>query len=289
MSRSLTDIYDALAAEKAAQSELAALQPNMDTAQGLLTDLTTPSRVARWRLMLWVVAVGTWVLEQLWDRFRAEVEELAQRSAVGTRRWYVDQARAFQFGYELELVNGVFRYAEDDAAARIVARAAVVEQSGIVLLKVAREVSGALAPLSVPQLIAFAAYINQIKMAGTQVNLLSLNPDLLKVQFTVYYDPLVLTATGALITAPSVRPVEVAIREYIAALPFNGELRLTNLVDAVQRAQGVVDPRLTSAEARSGLASYQPVVDAYVAVAGHMVIDPLNDLPANITYVPYVA
>lgn len=290
MARTLTDIYDAIALEKSEQAELEALQPDIDTAQDLLADLTTTSRVARWRLMLWVVAVAIWVHENLWDRFRAEVDDLAQRSAVGTRRWYVEQALAFQFGYDLvEGDDGVFRYEVDDPASRIIRSAAVKDQSGTVLLKVAREVSGELQALSAPQLIAFAAYIAQIKMAGTIINLVSAAPDLIKVQFRVYYDPLVMSQTGTLIAEPSVKPVEVAIRSYLKALPFNGVLRLTDLVDAVQAAQGVEDPVLLSAEAKYGALPYAPIVDQYEANAGHMIVDPLNDLAANITYVPYVA
>jgi hypothetical protein len=290
MSRTLTDIYNALATEKAAQPELEALVPELDNAQQLLSDLNTPSRVARWRLMLWVVAVAIWVHERLWDIFKAEVDALAARSSVGTRRWYQEQALAFQFGYDLvEGEDGVFRYEEDVPESRIVVRAAVAEQSGTVLLKVARMNAGALAPLTAPQLIAFAAYLAQVKMAGTIINLLSAAPDLLKVQFVVYYNPLVLSGLGELITDDAVKPVEVAINDYIKALPFNGELRLTALVDAVQRAVGVEDPRLISAEAKYGFLPYAAINTTYTANAGHMIIDPANPLSANITYLPYVA
>jgi hypothetical protein len=288
--RTLTAIYDAIALEKAAQAELDALAPDIDNAQQLLADLNTPSRVARWRLMLWVVAVAIWVHEQLWELFRAEVEDLAARSSVGTRRWYVDQALSFQYGFDLvEGDDGVFRYETDEPAARIIARAAVKDQTGIVLMKVAKLDAGALVPLSNPERIAFAAYMVQVKMAGSILNILTAVPDLLKVNMTVYYDPLVMNGSGQLILDTAVKPVEDAIRGYLAALPFNGMYRNTSLVDAVQAAEGVENPVLTLVQAKYGLLPYETITVEYEASAGHMIIDPANDLPATITYLPYVA
>jgi hypothetical protein len=290
MSRTLTAIYDAIALEKAAQAELDALAPDVDNAQQLLADLNTPSRVARWRLMLWVVAVAIWVHEQLWELFRAEVEDLAARSSVGTRRWYVDQARAFQYGFDLvEGDDGVFRYATDEPASRIIARAAVKEQSGIVLMKVAKLDGTDLIALTNPERIAFAAYLAQVKMAGTIINILTAGPDLLKVNMVVYYDPLVMNGSGELILDTAVKPVEDAINNYLANLPFDGVLRLTSLVDAVQSAQGVDNPVLSLAQAKYGLLPYATITVQYEANAGHLIIDPANPLSTTITYLPYVA
>lgn len=290
MPRTITAIYDALAHEKSEQVELTALLPDLDNSQQLLADLDTPSRVARWRLMLWVVAVAMWTHEQLWDLFRAEVDKVASESHVGTLRWYVRQAKRFQYGHELVLNDQeVFDYAVDDADARIVARAAGKDQSGMVLLKVAKMVSGELEALSAPEKEAFEAYISQVKMAGTIVNVLTDGPDLLKVVMNVYYDPLVLNPDGTLILDDLRKPAEETINAMIADLPFNGTLRLTSLVDAVQLAEGVVDPVLVEAFAKHGAFPFTLILSEYVANAGHLKIDPANPLSATITYVPYVA
>lgn len=289
MARSIQEIYDALAQEKAEQLELNTLQPDIDSAQQLLADLNTPSRVARWRLMLWVVAVAQWTHEVLWDRTLDEIRALAAASNIGTLPWYVAKARAFQFGHDLVLVNNVPGYEEDDAEARIVRRAAAKEQGGLVLLKVAKEEAGVIGPMTSGELSAFAAYIDEVKMAGVIVNIISEPADLLRVVATVFYDPLVMASDGTLILNPSVRPVDAAIDAYLENLPFNGALVLTNLVDAMQSAAGVINPVLTDVQTRYGAFPYSSVVVEYIARAGYLKVDPLNPLAATITYVPYAA
>ncbi|HMQ77106.1 MAG TPA: hypothetical protein PKE21_13885 [Flavobacteriales bacterium] len=287
MARSLTAIYDALALEKSTFNELSALQPDIDTSQTLLNDLDSTSQVAKWRLMLWVVAVCVWAHEKLWDVFRAEVEELAKASHVGTPRWYVQKSLEYQHGYALEDINGVFTYSIDDQVARIVKRAAVVEQGGTVLLKVAKEAAGVLQPLDTVERDAFEAYIDEIKMAGTVVNVLTAGPDYLKLLVDVYYDPLVMAPDGSLILNGGVKPVEDAINAHLASLPFNGALVLTALVDSIQAAQGVVNPVLREAQARYGGFPLQAIDVQYVAYAGYMTVDPFFPLATSITYIPY--
>lgn len=289
MARTLTEIYDALASEKADQIELTELLPDLDSSQQLLADLNTTSRVARWRLMLWVVATAVWAHEKLWDIFKAEVEALAAASHIGTLPWYVEKARGFQYGYDLELVNNVPAYVDDVPEARIIARAAAKEQGGLVLLKVAKDVSGELQPLSAPEMTAFEAYIDEVKMAGVIVNVISELPDLLRLTATVYYDPLVMAADGSLILEPGVKPVEDAVNGYLANLPFNGALVLTQLVDAMQRARGVINPVLEDAQAKYGAFPFAPFTVEYIARAGYLKVADAYPLSTTITYVPNVA
>lgn len=288
MGRTLNEIYDAIALEKSEQTALSALEPDIDTAQTLLADLTTPSRVARWRLMCWIVAFAIWAHERLWDAFRAEVEQLAAGSHIGTLRWYVEKARAYQHGHELVIVNNVPGYAEADPGSRIVARAAGKEEGGFVLLKLAKESSGDLVPLSAPELDAFRDYIDEIKMAGALVNVMSANADLLRVYAVVYYDPLVMAANGSLILEPTVFPVEDAVNTYLASLPFDGRVVLNELVDAMQAAVGVTNPWLTSAQMKVGLFPYIPIMVHVFTSAGYAKIDPAYPLSSTLTYVPHV-
>lgn len=288
MARTLAEIYNALAITKSEQPELSSLQPDIDTTQTLLSDLTTPSRVARWRLFFFVVAVAIWTHEKLWDIFRAEVIALAAAAHPGTVRWYVEKALQFQFGHPLVIVNGVPTYEVDAPLDRIVSRAAGGEGSGQVLVKVAKTSGGGLAPLDVAELAAFEEYMDQVKFAGTIVQVISEVADLVKVPVTVFYDPLVMAADGSLLLDPATKPVEDAIRAHLANLPFNGALVLTDLVDAMQRAEGVRNPVLGNVQAKYGLFPYGTITVRYVARAGYMTVDPLNDLNTTITYLPYV-
>lgn len=287
MARTIQEIYDAMALEKSEQSALTGLVPEVDTAQALLQDVTSPSKVARWRLWLWVVATAMWVHEKLWDQHRAEVDAIVAAAHIGTPRWYVQQALAFQYGYELVLVGNVFQYPAIVPEAQIVKRAAIVETGGTAILKVAKLVSGVVTALTSAEVAAFSAYIDDIRLAGTAINILTDDPDLLHVEYTVEYDPNVLTSTGALITDPDVFPVRDAITAFIANLPFNGKLVLNNMTDAVQAATGVVNPTLTTARAKWGALPYAAINVRYSSHAGHMAIDPALPLSATLTYVPY--
>ncbi len=58
MARGVKEWYDFLITEKNTMSTLNNLQPNVDTAQDLLSEVNSPSKVADWRLYLWLVAVA---------------------------------------------------------------------------------------------------------------------------------------------------------------------------------------------------------------------------------------
>lgn len=287
MARTIPQIYDSLIAQKDTQSSLSTLQPAIDSAQQLLGDLTSTSKVSRWRLMLWIVATGIYVLEMLWDLTRKELQDIAANAIPGTTQWYANQALLFQFGYQLQYINNKYQYSNVDTAARIVTHSACLDNAGMVVLKVVKTVSGAYAPLSSTELAAFTSYINQIKYAGTATLIISRNADLLKIYLNVWYNPQVLDATGQLLTS-STFPVEDAINAYLASLPFNGRLDLSRLIDAVQLATGVVDQELVSAEAKVGVSPYVPFTVNYTSDAGHMIIDPNFALSTTITYLPNV-
>ena len=92
MARTIKQIYDAMITEKETFSSLNTLVPNPDTAQTFLSDLTTSSKVAIWRLMFWVVAVAIWSHEQIFDQHKAELIEIGNNLITGTKRWYKEQA-----------------------------------------------------------------------------------------------------------------------------------------------------------------------------------------------------
>lgn len=289
MARTVKEIYNEMVLEKQQMTVLSSLQPSIDNAQNLLSDLTTQSKVAIWRLLFFVTAVAIWVHEKLFDRHKAEIEIRANELITGTARWYREQCFVFQYGDAIQWVDNKYTYPRVNPANQIIKRAAVIEAGGQVRIKVAKlDTDGLPAPLSVAEITAFKAYIGQIKFAGTSISVISRDADLLKVSFDVVYDPLVMNGIGELIIDPSVKPVESAINDYIQNLPFNGVLNLTSLTDAVQQAEGVIDPVLNGAAAKYGRLAYQVIDKKYNADAGHMKIDPAHPLSPNINYLPNV-
>jgi hypothetical protein len=288
MARTIEQIYDSMNAEKMNMTTLNSLQPNINTFQTLLTDLTSPSKVAIWRLIFYVMAAAIWILETLFDQHKTEVETLLNNTIPGTVPWYRDLSLKFQYGYALAYINNKFQYPTIDLTAQIVKYAAAVEGNGIITIKTATITGGELSPLSTIEHNAFKAYIAKTKYAGSKINFITDIADSLKIAYTIYYDPLLLAADGSLLSDSATFPVEDAINNYCVALPFNGTLNLTKITDAVQNSLGVIDPLLTLAQAKYGSIPYATINANYVANSGYIKVDPAYPLSSQITYVPYV-
>lgn len=277
MARTTQDIYDSIVAEKDSQATLNGLQPAADTSQTLLADVASTSRVADWRLWAWVVAVSSNLLEMMWDTYKTTVESIVNAAPYASTRWYQQQALKFQIGYQLVWQNNKFEYSVVDTAAQIVQRAAVIENGNQVLVKAAKVVSGVVTPLSSVELNAFQSYMSQIRYPGTSMAIISQSADLLQLQYTIYYD--------AQIPLTTVRSnVEAVVNDYISNLPFDGVLVITKLTDAIQSAQGVINPVWNYSAAKYGTLGYTPFTVSYQSNAGHMVVDPLYPMSLNFTY-----
>lgn len=287
MSRTTDEIYDALIAEKEANTDLAGLLPNPETANTLIADLTSGSKVAIWRLWLRIVAYGIHIHETVFDAHKAEIEDFADTLIGGTKRWLQLQCFKFQLGDTLVYNSTVnrFEYAIENTANQIIKRASVLEAGGQLRIKVAKENAGIPEKLDVSELAAFQVYIGQVKFAGTNVVVTSNDADELQIFYTVHYNPLLMDENGALVSDGSTFPVEDAINNFVSNLPFDGVLNLTELTDGVQNAIGVKDPVLTAANARFGINPFVAITREYIADAGYMTIDPSNPLNTTITYV----
>lgn len=285
MARTIQEIYDAMMAEKQSNITLNSLQPSIDNSQTLLSDLTTSSKVAVWRLIFFVCAVSIWTLEKLFDDHKAWIEQRALEIQTGNLAWYEVKAKEFQLGDSLVFVDEVFQYSPIDVTHQVVALASATESGNIVVLKVAKLVSDVVTKLSPTELSAFQIYMNKVRFAGTQMSIVSRDADLLKVYYKIYYDPLVLAADGSLLTDSSIFPVEDAINEYCKGLTFDGNLSITQLTDALQGVQGVVNPVYQSSEAKYGTGAYAAINDYYNPNAGYLVIDPAFPLNTTLTYV----
>jgi hypothetical protein len=282
MSRTIQEIYDEIIDEKESFSSLDDLVPNPDSSQTFLSDLTSTSKVAVWRLISWVIAFAIWTHEQLFDVFVAEVEEKAKDQITGTARWYSVVSKEWQYGYDLEWDETTRKYIYSDTtsteavASRLVTQASATEVANLLKIKVAQGAVGSLSKLSTTEKDSFDAYIAQIKFAGTATSIISDNPDTLETDYTIVYDPLVLDANGVLISDGTTKPVEVAITNYIQGLPFDGILKVIDLTDAVQEAEGVTNAVCTKAEATSGAGTVDILAvstQKYEPVAGYLELD----------------
>lgn len=268
MARSIETIYSLIIAEKEATAELDAL--------------SSTSATSIYRTWAWVTAAVLFTVESMFDLFRAEITTLLQTLKPGTLLWYQALCKEFQFGEALVWLNGKYGYASTVEAALIVKQCSVNEGDRGLVVKIATEIAGELEPLTAPQEAAFTAYLKMRKYAGTKVSIVNSQANKLKIEGTVFYDPLIIAADGVDISSGT-RPVDLAISNYLRSLPFNGRLKITALVDAIQAVEGVYDVSITAAH-QYGVAAYDPVPVSHIPESGYYKIDTAFPLSGTLTY-----
>jgi len=284
MSRTIQVIFDSIITEKETFSSLDDLVPNPDTSQTFLTDLTTASKVAIWRLWFWVVAFAIFTHEKLFDEHVKEVEARAKEITPGVTRWYVSESKKFQNGDELVFDEPTqkFIYLDTTTAAaiakQIIEQASARDLNQVVTIKVAKDDGGGgLEKLTASEKTAFEAYLDQFKIAGTKTLVISDDPDTLQIAYTIEFDPLVLKVDGTLIE-DNTSPVQVAIDGYIEGLPFDSAFRVQDLTDAIQLARGVVNAIADVVKTKFGALTFVDVLatptETDLPNAGYYVTEP---------------
>nr|DAS47468.1 MAG TPA: Baseplate structural protein [Caudoviricetes sp.] len=256
-----------------------------------LNELNSTSKVAIWRLWVYIIAVAIWSLEKIFDIHRADIDKRLAELKPHTARWYRSKALAFQYGFDLlpdsDTFNNQGHTEEQIEASKIVKYSAVVESpnEGRLIVKIAGEQGEQLQPITDAQKQAFESYLQEIKDAGVRLSVVNYQPDILHLQMKIVYDPLVLDSNGQSITN-AFNPIERTIKAYLKKLPFNGELVLAHLIDALQQAEGVKIPHLVLAQSKNITSSgeygaFETIEISKIPTAGYFTIDNFND----ITYV----
>lgn len=281
--RTLKDIFDEMIAEKNTFTYLNDLQPNVDSYQTFLQSLSSNSRVAIWRLMIFVCALAIWTHEKLMDVQLAEIEQAAEDAVPGTVQWYRNLSLDFQDGDPLvwDSKQKKYVYSPVNINNRLVEYAAAIESNNQVIVKVAKDSGGVPAPLSAAEKARFEQYLNITKYAGTNTDVISQAADSVNITCTVFYDPLVLDSSGILIEDGVSTPIEDAFNQYVyelGAVNFNGKFRIIDLVDALQAAEGFKNVTFSAVATTSP--SVVNILSAtgqeYQSIAGHMTIGTLT-------------
>lgn len=190
-------------------------------------------------------------------------------------------------------------------------------QVGVVYIKVATNDGELISPITPDQLTTFREYISRIKDAGNQVVVQSMTGDKLELTLNVFVDPLqiyidsediskyqeIITENsneitnyndfnvnnGVLLSNPSIKPIEVAIKNYLKNIEFNGAFVKSFLIDAIQKVEGVKIPVLTSVKtANAGSADLNDTsnIEYFIPRAGYFDIGD-QSLVIKINYIPY--
>lgn len=271
MARTITEIEQSITDQVASEATLSGI--NTASATGFFTSIKK------------VFARAMQTLEELWDVYSLELDARAAEAVPGTARWYNDRAKEFQYGDVLTVIDGKVVYPVIDTTKQIVKYAAISEADGVVLIKVAKDSSGAYVKLvSSTELVAFRAYINSIKFAGTKTQVVSTDPDLVRVKITVYYNAQLVGSLAAVKTA-----VETAINDHLKGIYFDGVFNINKLRDAIEVLPEVVSGGVTIqfVNIKPDGGTYSAVTYTYNPYSGYYKIDPTYPLSSSdqITYV----
>ena len=254
----------------------------------------TFSKVSLESIFLYTVAFGQWVLESLFDVHRLEVLDIIARMKPHSAQWYAEMARAFQDGFNLLPDGSGFdnegRTDEEIETSKIVKYSAAIEQRNSLRIKAAKINSGDLAPLSEDEQVRFTYYMNHIKDAGVHIDILTANAQLLKLNLSIFYNPLVLTALGNRVDGTAENVVVEAIKRYLNSIEFDGTLVVAHLIDELQRVDGIVIPHINNNPApdygiayRYGELDWIPIEVSHRPDSGYIRLD---EDALTINYIP---
>jgi len=211
-----------------------------------LSGLTSQSRRSIWIMFTYVFAYIQSLFEQKTDIFKTEIENIVDVAAPNTAAWV--QNRVFKFQYDattpqvITLNNLVPSYPTINADLQIVTRCSVkADLSNNVKIKVAK--SEPPVALTAPEKSALQDYVTTIGCTGINYLVSSSDSDKLYVEADVYYQ-----GQYSAIISDS---VIAAIEAFLAALPFDGQVLLSDLERTIRTTTGVKDVVLKNVKARA--------------------------------------
>jgi len=209
-----------------------------------LAPLNSSSKTARYGLFAYIVSYSISTLKTLFNLGKAEFKEALDNQKSGKPSWYRTMAYKFQYGFDLvtdmDYFDNTGRTDEEIEASKIIKYAAVDDGDleGVIIVKIATEIDGVLAPIAPEAKISIEAYYEEIKFAGSRVRVINYLADKLNLTIQIEVDVLVINLQGQSILDGGM-PVETALNEFMKELPFDGELTLQSLVDKLQLVDGV--------------------------------------------------
>ena len=196
-------------------------------------------------LFTFIVAVAQSIQEKSLVDQEAALVQIAADAIVGTPAWIKAKALEFQYSttnpQQLKTNdNYSIAYPTIDESLRVVSQAAVQQLvNKVVLVKVLSGTAPNFSPLTDAQIVAFTQYMDALACAGTSIATISVNPDQLKLNMSVYY-------SGQIDSGLILQNVIDAIVLYITNLEFDGAVLQSKIVDAAQSVPYVKDVTLDS-------------------------------------------
>ena len=212
-----------------------------------LTEFQNSSKMSVIDAFTWVTSACIWTFENILDVFKVDLAKDLQNRINGNAAYYANALLKYQSGDELEMneEGTAFSYPTIDETKRVITRVSYSEyqEEGFydkqLILKIATGEPGAYERVSDEELLAIRAYFNQIAFAGTHATIVSRKGDVLVPRVTVYYD-------GAISEEEVYKNIEDALNDFIANVSFDGVIYTQKIIDAIQRAEHVVDVHIST-------------------------------------------
>lgn len=236
-----------------------------------LPELNSQSKFAIWRLWTYVIANIIHVFEKIISRNKSEIEDNLSRRKYGQLDWYVRLAYDFKLGYTLRFNNetGELEYLQYEAFTEgtdieVIKRVSVVENkdTNALTLKVATiDNDGNLAPLDMDLLLQFKNYMEDVKIAGTSLEVISLPADNIIIASDIYFNPIY-----------SVDTIKANLKEtlnkYRADFNFSGKLLRNNLLELMRNTEGVEDVIFSTLQGKQG-ETIKDIIRDYEVLSGY--------------------
>jgi hypothetical protein len=216
---------------------VAEIKTELDAAYQDAFGLSEPqmSNAGVWKMLRGVIALAIYTLEVMFDKYKLDVTELASQLEFGNNKWWRSKMLAFQFGDPLVEDEGKLYYLVIDSTKQIVKKCSVVEQNGILQLKIAGESAGELVKITdAGQKAAIEAYVQDIKPAGVFTQVISNDPDLLAFNIIIRFD-------GKLVQSDIAALVNNKIKSYLKEIDFDSLFKINKFRDALESITGVED------------------------------------------------
>lgn len=256
----------------------------------LSTYLNSDSMYAIYRVFTYIIATAIWIMESYFDEHEKEVDTRLANEKAGGLPWYRTMALRFQFGFDLVTDKDYFDNSnateQQIEASKIIKYAAINEatESSRLILKIAGETNGVLEAIEdASQIEAINQYFKEIRIAGVEVTIINYKADKLYLNITIKRDSLVLDNKG-MSKLNGNYPIQDALKEFMKELDFNGELKLSALIDKLQIIPGVLDATLNSAQSSwinpevNDYETPQPIYVSKIAESGYFEIVTFDDI-----------
>ena len=253
--------------------QLTVIEEELETNVNNVFDRPSVSKVAEWKVWKSIFAAAIWAFEKILDLFKTEVENIITQKQPGTIDWYYDKVKAFQGaddgnGFHADdLVldeSGILRYQVENESRRIIAKASLTDIEGVLAIKVAKQTgTNELGALSSIELNAFSTYMRNIKYPGTEMFITSLQPDLIRYDVNIYYNPVLSEST---IQANVLAKLE----EFKSSMGFDDKLFQQKLIDYLMNADGVVSVKMNNLYRKASTDTEFVLIDVvYELAAGY--------------------